>query len=149
VFLNPPHRETPKTVIKYKQQSRKKSVMDFFVDFLVKTFRQDFFVFRSVFEQPSRQNKKLEEKLTSIFLSIFSGKVFDMEFFQKKNVFVVCGLFGFWTSVTEKRQKNVLKKSQETNYLELVGSSKANQLYVGARRGFLVLLEKQPFFLAI
>jgi hypothetical protein len=41
VFLNSPHRETPKNVIK---KIEKQSVWDFFVDFFVKTFRHDFFV---------------------------------------------------------------------------------------------------------
>jgi hypothetical protein len=56
----------------------KKTVLDFWSIFLC------------VFELPSLRNtrkrdktKKVEEKLTSIFLSIFWGKVFDMDLLQK------------------------------------------------------------------
>jgi hypothetical protein len=52
VVLNSPRRETPKNVI---NKIEKKSVLDFFVDFFVKTFRHDFLqnLFCSVFELPS------------------------------------------------------------------------------------------------
>jgi hypothetical protein len=40
VFLNSPHRETPKNVIK---KIEKKIGFGFFVDFFVKTFRHDVF----------------------------------------------------------------------------------------------------------
>jgi hypothetical protein len=40
VFLNSPHRETPKNVIK---KNREKIGFRFLVDFFVKTFRHDFF----------------------------------------------------------------------------------------------------------
>jgi hypothetical protein len=43
LFLNSPHQETPKNVIK---KNREKIGLGFFVDFFVKTFRQDFFVKR-------------------------------------------------------------------------------------------------------
>jgi hypothetical protein len=41
VFLNSPHRETPKNVIK---KIEKKISFGFLVEFLIKTFRHDFFV---------------------------------------------------------------------------------------------------------
>jgi hypothetical protein len=74
VFLNSPHRETPKNVIK---QFREKVGFGFLIEFFVKTFRHDFVCktfFCSVFELPSLRNtrkrdktKKVEEKLTSTF----------------------------------------------------------------------------------
>jgi hypothetical protein len=68
VFLNSPHRDTPKNVIK---KNCEKIGVGFFVDFFVKTFRHDFFLQRvcSAFELPSpsstrKRNKteKVEEK---------------------------------------------------------------------------------------
>jgi hypothetical protein len=43
VFLNSPHRETPKNVI---QKNRKQIGFGFFIEFFVKTFRHDFFAKR-------------------------------------------------------------------------------------------------------
>ena len=85
VFLNSPHRETPKNVIK---QNREKIGFGFLVEFFVKTFGHDFFckTLYNVLELPSLRNtrkrdktKKAEEKLTSNFL----GKVFDTDFLPK------------------------------------------------------------------
>jgi hypothetical protein len=80
VFLNSPHRETPKNVIK---KIDKKSVWDFVTIFLQN-------VCCCIFELPSLRNtlnrdkpKKVEEKLTSKILPIFWGKVFDMGLFTK------------------------------------------------------------------
>jgi hypothetical protein len=55
VFLNSPHRETPKNVI---NKNREKIGFGFLVEFFVKTFRRDFFqnVFCSAFELPSLKN---------------------------------------------------------------------------------------------
>jgi hypothetical protein len=85
-FLNSAHREAPENVIK---KIEKKSVLDFSTRCFAK-------LFCSAFELPSLRNtpnrdktKKVEEKLTSKFLSIFLGKVFDMDFLQK----FVCGVF--------------------------------------------------------
>jgi hypothetical protein len=89
VFLNSPHRETPKNLIK---QIREKIGFGFLVEFFVKTFRHEFFVkrFWSAFELPSLRNtrkrdktKQIEEKLTSKFFVEILGKVFDMDFLQK------------------------------------------------------------------
>jgi ubiquitin C-terminal hydrolase len=92
VFLNSPHRETPKNVIK---QNREKIGLGFFVDCFVKTFRHDTRFFCKTFfvvllnshrkETPKKaiKQKKAEEKRQSNFLSIlriFSEKVFDMDF---------------------------------------------------------------------
>jgi hypothetical protein len=89
VFLNSPHRETPKNVIKKSRKSR----FWIFGRFICKNFSTRFVlqnVFCSGFELPSLRNtrkrdktKKVEEKLTSNFLSIVLGKVFDMDFLQK------------------------------------------------------------------
>jgi hypothetical protein len=89
VFLNSPHRETPKNVIK---KNREKIGFGFLVEFFVQVFRHDFLlqnVFFSAFEVPSLKNtrkrdktKKVEEKLTSKFLSKFWGK-FSTRYFTK------------------------------------------------------------------
>ena len=90
MFLNSPHRETPKNVIKKKSR---KSRFWIFGRIFCKNFSTRFFlqnVFCSVFELPSLRNtrkrdktKKVEEKLTSkIFVKILE-KVFDMDFLQK------------------------------------------------------------------
>jgi hypothetical protein len=71
-------------------------------------------VFCSVFELPSLRNtlkrnktKKVEEKLTSKFLSIFLEKVFDMDFLQKY-------LFGvFELPLPRNAQKCTIKKVKE------------------------------------
>jgi hypothetical protein len=78
VFLNCPRRETPKNVIK---EIEKKSVLDFFGDSFVKTFRHDFFAkhfFCSAFELSSLRNtrkldrtKQVEEK-TEIEIAVVS-----------------------------------------------------------------------------
>jgi hypothetical protein len=87
VLLNSPYRETPKNVIKKIEE---KLVLDFWSNLLENIFNTIFFlqnVFCGVFELPSLRKsrkrdktKKNEVKLTSKFLSIFLGKVFDMDF---------------------------------------------------------------------
>jgi hypothetical protein len=44
VFLNSPHRETPKNVIKENRLNREKIGLGFFCRFFCKSFRHDFFV---------------------------------------------------------------------------------------------------------
>ena len=85
VFDLPSSRETPKNVI---TKNREKIGFGFLVEFFVKTF------LCSAFELPSLRNtrkrdktKKVEEKLTSNFLSIFWGKFSTWSFY--KNMFVV------------------------------------------------------------
>jgi hypothetical protein len=71
-------------------------------------------VFCSVFELPSLRNtekrdktRKVEEKLTSKFLSIFLEKVFDMDFLQK----YLYGVFELPSPRNaQKRTKKVKKK---------------------------------------
>jgi hypothetical protein len=108
VFLNSPHRETPKNVIK---TNREKSVFDF-----LKHFRHDFFVkrffvvflnshCRKTLENAISDNtQKVEEKLTSKFLSIFWKR------------------FSTWTFYRET-PKNVLKKNQEIKNRQVGGST--------------------------
>jgi hypothetical protein len=80
VFLLPPLTE----------KKSRKTCFGFFVGFLVKAFRHDFFqnVFCSAFELPPPKKrdktKKIEENLTSKFLSISLEKLFDMD---------ICGVF--------------------------------------------------------
>jgi hypothetical protein len=110
VFLNSPHRETPKNVIK---KNSKKSRFWIFVRIFCKNFSTRFFlynVFCSVFELPSLKNtrkrdktKKVEEKLTSKILSKFWKKVSTWTFC--KNIFMV-----FLNSPCRETPKNVLKK---------------------------------------
>jgi hypothetical protein len=73
-------------------------------------------VFCSVFELPSLRNarnrdrtKKVDEKLTSKILSIFSEKVFDKDFLQK----YFCGVFEL--PLPRNARKRTLKKTRETN----------------------------------
>jgi len=62
-------------------------------------------------------------------VSIFSGKVFDMDFLQKQ----FYGVFELpLPRNAQKRTKTKVKKK----YLGLVGSSKANQIYIGVRLFF-------------
>jgi hypothetical protein len=79
VFLNSPHRETPKNV---RKKNREKVGFGFLVNFLLKLFDTIFLqnVFCSAFELPPLKNtrkrdktKKVEKKLTSKFLSKFSS----------------------------------------------------------------------------
>jgi hypothetical protein len=74
VFGLPSLRNTQK---RDKKQIKKKMVLDFLVDFFVKTFR-------SVFELPSLRNtqkrEKIVGKLTWKFCRFFVKKVFDMDF---------------------------------------------------------------------
>jgi hypothetical protein len=92
-------------------------------------------VFCSAFELPSLRKpenaikqKNVEEKLTSIFVPIFAGKVFDMDFLQK----YLYGVFGL--PLPRNAQKRTKKQFKILFYLGLVGSSKINQIYVGVRR---------------
>jgi hypothetical protein len=64
VFLNSPHRETPKNVIK---QNQEKSVLDFWSNFLQKLFDTMFFAkrFFCVFELPSLKNTRKRDKKKS------------------------------------------------------------------------------------
>jgi hypothetical protein len=111
VFLNSPHRETPKNVI--KRFSRKNRFWTFGQIFC-KNFSTRFFlqnVFCSVFELPSLKNtrkcdktKKAEEKLTSKFLSKFWEKFSARTFCQ--NIFMV-----FSNSPCRETPKTVLKKT--------------------------------------
>jgi hypothetical protein len=81
------------------------------------TLRHDVFsnrCFLSVFGLPSLRNtrkcdetKKVEEKLTSIFFSIFWGKAFDMDFLQN-----ICVVFLNPPALPRNTQKRT-KKSQE------------------------------------
>jgi hypothetical protein len=89
VFLNSPYREAPKNVI---NKTEKKSVLDFWSNFLSKFFDTMFFVkrFCVCFELPSLRNTRKRDKTkknrgkTDIeILSIFLEKVFDMGFWQK------------------------------------------------------------------
>jgi hypothetical protein len=122
-FLNSPHRETPKNV----KQNRRKSVLDFWSNFLQKLFHtilQKKNVFCSVFELPSLRNprkrdktKKVEEKLTSKFLSIFLEFVFDMDFLQK----YFCGVFELPSP--RNAQKRTKKKTKEKKVGWWVGGS--------------------------
>jgi hypothetical protein len=100
------------------------------VEFFVKTFRHDFFIFLnvfcSVFELPSLKNtrkcdktKKVEEKLTSKFLSKFWGKVFDTDFLPK---YFYCV---FELPLPRNAQKRTKKKSQ--------GKKKSDGGWVGLR----------------
>jgi hypothetical protein len=115
VFLNSPHRETPKNVI--KEKSKKKPVSDFLSNFLLK-------LFLCVFELPSLRNtrkrdktQKIEGKLTSKFLSIFLGKVFNMDFLQK----YFYGVFEL--PLPRNAQKVPKKKSRKKNVGWWVGGS--------------------------
>jgi hypothetical protein len=110
VFLNSPHRETPKNV----KKNREKVGFGFLVEFFreKKLFDTIFLqnVFCSVFELPSLKNtrkrdktKKVEEKLTSNFLSKI-WKYFSTWTFCK-NIFMV-----FLNSPCREAPKNVLKK---------------------------------------
>jgi hypothetical protein len=88
-FLDSPHRETPENAIKEIEKNRfwvfgRFFCTNFSTRFLCKTF------FCSVFELPLLRStrkhdktRKVEEKLTSKFLSIFLEKTFDMNFLQK------------------------------------------------------------------
>jgi hypothetical protein len=87
---------------------------------LLKLFDTIFFVkrFCSALELPSLGNtrnrdktKKVEEGLTSKFLSISLGKVFDMDFLQK----YAHGVFEL--PLPRNAQKRTLKKNQETKIL--------------------------------
>jgi hypothetical protein len=88
VFLNSPHRETPKR--RDKKKSRKNRFLIFGRTFC-KSLSTRFFCkvfFCSVFELPSQETpenaeKKIEEKPTSKFLSIFLENVFYTDFLQK------------------------------------------------------------------
>jgi hypothetical protein len=79
-------------------------------------------VFCSVFELPSPRNtrkrgktKKVEEKLTSKFLSIVLGKVFDMDFLQKY-------FYGVFELPSPRNaQKRTKKKIQEKKSRQVGG----------------------------
>jgi hypothetical protein len=93
VFLNSPHRETPKNAIKKSRKSR----FWIFGRIVWENFSPRFFfqnVFCSAFELPSQKNtgkrdktKEVEEKLTSKFLSKFWQNLSTWTFCQ--NIFVV------------------------------------------------------------
>jgi hypothetical protein len=95
VFLNSPHRETPKNVMK---QISRKSRFWIFCRIFCKSFSTRFFlqiVFCSVFELPSLRNtrkrdktKNVEEKLTSKFVVEIFGKSFRHGLFVK--IFLWC-----------------------------------------------------------
>jgi hypothetical protein len=100
-----------------KKMEGKKISFGSFVDFFAKTFRNDFLqnFFCSVFELPSLRNtrkrnrtKKVEEKLTSKFWSIFPEKVFDMDFLQK----YFCVVFGL---PLPRNAKKCTKKKAKKN----------------------------------
>jgi hypothetical protein len=102
VFLNCPHRETPKNVIKL---FREKNGFGLLVKFFVKTFRHDFFKLPSLKNtRKCDKTKKVEEKLTSKFLSKCWEKFSTRTFCQ--NIFMV-----FSNSPCRETPKNVLKKT--------------------------------------
>jgi hypothetical protein len=113
VFLNSPHRETPKNVIKIFSR---KSRFWIFGRIFCKTISTCFFlqnVFCSVFELPSLRNtrkrdktKKVEEKLLSKKFVEILEKVFDMDFLQK----YFYGVFEL--PLPRNAQKRTKKKSQ-------------------------------------
>jgi hypothetical protein len=59
------------------------------MDFLQNVFCSVFFTLIAEKHPATHKTKKIEQKLTSKFLPIFLGKVFDMDFLQK----YVCGVF--------------------------------------------------------
>ena len=118
MFLNSPCREAPKNVIKKKSR---KSRFWIFGRIFCRNFSTRFFlqnVFCSVFELPSLRNtrkrdktKKVEEKLTSNFLS----KYFSTWAFCK-HIFMV-----FLNSPCRETPKNVLKKKSQKKKSQGVG----------------------------
>jgi hypothetical protein len=95
-----------------RDKTRKKTLLDFFVDFLQKLFDTIFLqnVLCSVFELPSLRNtrkrdktKKVEKRLTSEFCRFVRGRFSTWAFC--KNVFVV-----FLNSSYREMPKNVLRK---------------------------------------
>jgi hypothetical protein len=140
VFLNSPHRETPKNVIK---KNREKIGFGFFWSIFLKNFSTRFFCktfFVVLLNSPHQETpknaiktKKVEEKLISKNLSVFwefSRKKFSTWTFYK-NIFMV-----FLNSPYRETPKNVLKKNPKNNILGLVGSSRVNQIYVKVRHFF-------------
>ena len=116
MFLNSPHRETPKNVIK---KNSRKSRFWTFGRFFCKNFSTRFFlqnVFGSVFELPSLKNtrkcdktKVVGEKLTSKNFVKILEKVFDMDFLQKN----FYGVFELpLPRNAQKRAKKKLKKKK-------------------------------------
>jgi hypothetical protein len=108
VFLNSPHREMPKNVIKNKSRKNRFWI---FGRFFWKNFSTRFVlqnVFPRVFELPSLRNtrnrdktKQIEEKLTSQFLWIFWDLLSTMDFLQT----YFGGVFELPLALGEKRPK--------------------------------------------
>jgi hypothetical protein len=105
-----------------RKKNREKVGFGFWVELFVKTFRHDFFC--SVFELPSPKNtrkrdktKKVEEELTSIFLSKFWGKFSTWAFCKKK-------MYGvFELPLPRNAQKRTKKKSRKKKVGWWVGGS--------------------------
>jgi hypothetical protein len=115
---------SPRNAQKRDKKESRKNQFWIFGRIFVKTFRHDLFCktfFVVFFELPSLgitrkrdKTKKVEENLTSNFLSIFLGKAFDMDFLQK--YFMM-----FLNSPYRETPKNVLKKKSQEKKCRMVG----------------------------